>query len=298
MQELEIYYRNIENVIEEMENMTLDLKREIIYNKLKTLLRAVRNREYLDSINYLFPETYRKYCNMLSFLIMKLREGQYKTEFSFEMLDSRNFPIRSEPRFEVHRNITIKPDFSEDVWNCYVQRTFINENRIQAAFGSRPPIQDTIKIDGNVFIRIGDAFPMPYEIGFQDLDRIDKREPENKGYYLLDSVNPNFGQRLVVTETVLDVTSFVGGYLKKWSERAPDGSCVGDFCLAYEKRSFNGPVTAWTIRVTVRDLLRKTLGYSLLTKDEARQCLDKLKNSSSYAEWKVYHEIKECFKNN
>jgi hypothetical protein len=293
MQELEIYYRNIENVIEEMENMTLDLKREIIYNKLKTLLRAMQNREYLDSIDYLFPGTYEKYRNMLIFLIMKLREGQYKTDITFEMLDIRNFPIRSEPRFEVHRNITIKPDFSEDVWNCYVQRTFINEKY----FGTIP-ISRTIPIERNYFIRIGDAFPMPNEVGLQDLDNIDQREPKRKGYYLLDGFNNNTGQRLVVTETILDATSFVGDYLEKWNDRAFDGSCVGDICLAYEKRSFNGPVTAWTIRTTVRDLLRKRLKYSLLTKEEARQCLDKLKNSSRYTEWEAYNAIKECFKNN
>jgi hypothetical protein len=75
-EELNNYYKQIGDIVKELEKNTLDVRRWIILNQLKTLLRVIKCEEYLDSINCLQPETYEKYCRMVYLLILKLQEGR------------------------------------------------------------------------------------------------------------------------------------------------------------------------------------------------------------------------------
>jgi hypothetical protein len=84
--ELDMYYSNIENIVKELENKTLDGSRKAILYKLKELLRALKNKYFIDSIDSLWPGTYEKYCKMILFLILKLEEGRYNHTL-------KNFPI-------------------------------------------------------------------------------------------------------------------------------------------------------------------------------------------------------------
>jgi hypothetical protein len=281
MQELETYYQRIENIVKEMEKMTLDLNREIIYNKSKELLQAVKNREYLDSVNYLFPGTHRKYCNMLSFLITKLREGQYKTEFSFEMLDGRNFPIRPEPRFEVYRNKSQQMTIEKSLEIDKVLHTiFYKDGRPSPpAFSnanSSMQFPKRITLEKNLALRIVAALPHgnPY----------DPNDPDTIAVPGLSPVNYNDGRSPTTKVSALNAIIFVGGVAAEVFRTSESGGHFGDIVFSYIQND-QGTIIEWNMHTVSFGAGTKYRDYTM-TEKSAFAYLDE-NREELIQEWKL-----------
>jgi hypothetical protein len=151
-------------------------------------------------------------------------------------------------------------ELSASVWNTYLPDTG------SSTYIGPAPIKRSMNIGTNFLLKIGDVFPTPNDLNFEDM------------------ANLPLG---------VELSSFATSAFSKAMETAPDGSYVGDIRLNYESNS-KGEVTRWGINLTYRNE-RGTVGTYSYSKSEAMEIMNKLKESNSEHNQEVYRKIQSIF---